>query len=123
MNDTLWVIWSRSVYPTPYQDHDLYFLNVAHTELGEGYEAGSGSALKITPNPCPGSSFIVFNPGHVCRAQVAIYDPSGRLIREIFAGEATGREHMLATGNLSPGVYIVVATSGGRRFAGNLVVR
>jgi len=122
VNDTLWVIWSQSVYATPYLDHDLYFLKLVPAALGEKSGAGTGPSLRITPNPCLGGSFIAFNPGQDCQARVAIYDPSGRLVRELFAGAVNGTELRIATGNLSPGFYIVVANAGEKRFTGNLVV-
>lgn len=122
VNDTLWVIWSQSVYATPYIDHDLYFMKVVPAALDEKSTLGHGPSLRISPNPCRRSSFVAFNPGQDCLARIAIYDPSGRLIREIFVGMINGPELRVATGDLSPGIYIVVATAGEKSLTNNLVV-
>jgi len=123
VDDTLWVIWSQSVYPTPYQDHDLYFQKLPKAVVNQETGGEPGGLLDLRPNPCTRGSVISLALAEGGIYRVAVYDPCGRLVQEVFRGELGQGLHSWATGDLRPGVYLVICEGVGSRETSALVVK
>jgi hypothetical protein len=74
--------------------------------------------IQVAPSPGPQGATIRFQTRTEGRARVAIYDPSGRLIRELFDGVLRAGDHDIRwegldeMGNLVPkGVYFIRASA------------
>jgi hypothetical protein len=70
------------------------------------------TALRVEPNPASGRSLVSFALLHAGNVTVTVYDASGRVVRELAAGQLTAGEHVSSwdgrdlSGRLVPaGVY------------------
>lgn len=112
--------------------HDLLVVGDEVVGVPEGGDArGPRLALTASPNPCRSSTVIEFALPVAGRCRVAIYDASGRLVREVCddsRGAGPSRVLWDGTGHgwrpVASGVYFVrLSSDGGSQTAKILVVK
>ena len=84
--------------------------------------------LPVAPNPARADMRLTFEAGEPVRARIAVYAPSGRLVRELWNGPAEAGRHTVAWDGsdaggvrVPAGVYLYVAAIGAERYSGKLV--
>jgi hypothetical protein len=93
-----------------------------------GPSAPAAVRLQVEPNPVRGACALRFAVATPARAQIALYNPSGRLVLErdlglVAPGTAEARLSAGETGALSPGLYFARLSLDGQRVgAARLIV-
>jgi predicted dienelactone hydrolase len=97
--------------------------------VGEEARAKGAPELRCVPNPARGGTRIRFRPSGPGPARLEIFDPAGRRVRTLVAGDvAAGEQTVIWDGRAADGrraaagVYLVKLSAAGRTAARRLVV-
>jgi hypothetical protein len=111
-----------------YQRCDAASLYYAWFEYPQGTEAPDAlpvseiSLFRPSPNPSPGLAEITFCAPAGCSVDLSVFDLSGRRVRSLFAGEASGMARTVVVEGLCPGVYLCRLDAGEQAMVEKLVV-
>jgi len=111
-----------------YRNSDEESLYYAWYEYPEGTEGPTGlpvtgtSLSRPTPNPTSGSAEMSFSAPAGAPVDLSVFDLSGRRVRRLFAGEASGMARTVTVDGLCPGVYLCRLKSGEQAVIEKLVV-
>lgn len=106
-------------------EESLYY---AWFEYPEGTEGATGlpvsgiSLSRPSPNPTSGSAEITFSAPAGRSLDLSVFDLSGRRVRRLFTGEASGTCRTVMVEGLCPGVYLCRLDSGEQAMVEKLVV-
>jgi hypothetical protein len=96
------------------------YLNVTKIEL-----TNNTINLAVSPNPASTKATISFNLTKVCNVSVSVYDIEGRLIQNLFSGEAIAGENNIVwdiNPELKKGTYIIRMSTPGNALHSKVIL-
>jgi hypothetical protein len=88
------------------EPRDLWIDCESFVGIGEGSSVPVATSFEVGPNPCIGNFSIHFELGGEQRAEVLVYSPDGRMVKEVFSGVTSG-EDLRCNTDLPNGLYMV----------------
>jgi hypothetical protein len=82
-----------------------------YTMEATGKEPYRQAGLKIYPNPVAGQLKVILGNEFVKDASIQLFDCTGRMVLGL---KSTGTAHSIDMGSLSPGLYLIKVSSGGK---------
>jgi hypothetical protein len=106
-------------------DTARWSFTVTGTSSADGEAAtGSSMILSLRPQPVEGGGVVRYRLEHATTGSIALYDASGRLVKELYAG-LLAREGEVVTDmhGISPGVYVLsLRTDSGREIGERVMI-